>query len=132
MTFYKKCLGGKLSFQTVSELPQSESLPSYMQRSILTALLQTKHFQLAGTDLNNESVYLPDNSSGTDLNNESVYLPDNSFSLLLQCDSESDIKRLYRQLSAGGVKTQLLQKNFYGVVIGSVKDKFGINWVLQC
>ncbi|HNU48017.1 MAG TPA: VOC family protein [Bacteroidia bacterium] len=116
MTFYKKCLGGKLSFQTVSELPQSESLPSFMQRSILTALLQTKHFQLAGTDLNNES----------------VYLPDNSFSLLLQCDSESDLKRLYKQLSAGGVKTQLLQKNFYGVVIGSVKDRFGINWVLQC
>lgn len=115
MTFYKKCLGGRLSFQTVSELPQSESLPTYIKRSILTALLQTEYFQLAGTDLSNEA----------------VYLPGNSFSLLLQCRSKPELKRLYKQLSAGGVKTQLLQKNFYGLIIGSFKDKFGINWVLQ-
>lgn len=115
MTFYKKCLGGRLSFQMVSELPQSESLPTYIKRNLLTALLQTEYFQLAGTDLGNEA----------------VYSPDKSFSLLLECRSKPELKRLYKQLSAGGVKTQLLQKNFYGVIIGSFKDKFGINWVLQ-
>lgn len=115
MTFYKKCFGGKLVYQTVSELPQSELLPFYLRKRILTALLYTKQFKLAGTDLMNEA----------------VYLHDNNFTLLLQCNSEHEIKQLYRRLSAGGEKTQLLEKNFYGVIIGSVKDRFGIKWVLQ-
>jgi PhnB protein len=35
MTFYQKCLGGELSFQTIGEPPLSEKLPKKMKDFIL-------------------------------------------------------------------------------------------------
>ncbi len=39
MTFYKKCLGGELTMQTVKESPMADQWPAEVQQNILHATL---------------------------------------------------------------------------------------------
>ncbi|MEO5944596.1 MAG: VOC family protein, partial [Ferruginibacter sp.] len=48
MQFYKKCLGGELSFETVGEWDLSEKMPAQMKKCIVQATLYSKGFTLMG------------------------------------------------------------------------------------
>jgi len=43
MNFYKKCLGGELTFQTIGDSPLSEKMNSKMQNAILTQYRISTH-----------------------------------------------------------------------------------------
>lgn len=115
MTFYQKRLGGELNFQTVGESPMSDRMPARMKKCILTATLQNHRLVLTGTDLITEH----------------GLIKGNNIALLLQCKDLPEIKRLYKELSARGMQIQPPQKNFWGMFVGTLRDKFGVNWVLQ-
>lgn len=115
MTFYKACLGGALSFQTVGESPLSAQMPERMKNCMLHATLTKDALVLMGTDMVGEQ----------------GLIRGNSVSLALNCSSEAEIKRYYTRLSAGGIADHPLEESFWGALFGDLTDKFGNHWVLN-
>lgn len=52
-------------------------------------------------------------------------------SLLIECESEEEIDRLYKALLEGGSTVMELQDTFWGAKYGKVKDQFGFTWDLN-
>jgi PhnB protein len=114
MTFYKKCLGGELTLQTVKESPMAKQWPARVQQHILHASL-----------IKGELVLL-----GSDMGGLEGLVKGNTISLALACSSEEEIETFFNNLSAGGKITHDLHRFFDGT-IGALTDKFGMNWVLK-
>lgn len=116
MTFYQKCLGGKLSFQTIGETTLSETMPARMKKTILHASLMKEQFILMGTDIVDEK----------------GLFKGNAVSLFINCATEKEIVLLYKRLSKGGEQTCPLKKTFWNALFGGLTDKYGNHWLLTC
>jgi PhnB protein len=60
---------------------------------------------------------------------------DGSFSgisLSLDPEAIAEAEWLYNALSEGGVATMPLQKQFWGATFGTLTDKFGVSWMINC
>ncbi|GJM32407.1 MAG: VOC family protein [Saprospiraceae bacterium] len=115
MTFYNDCLGGTLTLQTIGESPISEKIPGTMKNAILQATLKKGALVLLATDMVN----------GRGLKKG------NSVSLLLECSSEEEIRRVYYKLSEGGKTVHRLEETFWGALFGGLTDKYGNQWLLN-
>ena len=115
MTYYKKCLGGTLTFQTLSESPLSARMPRKMKNCILHATLTNDGMVLMGSDMVGEE----------------GLIKGNSVALMLNCSSEEEIKSYYEKLSKEGSADHPLRENFWGVKFGDLTDKFGNRWLLS-
>lgn len=116
MTFYQKCLGGKLVFQTVGESPLSDKMPEKMKDCILHAVLISDSLLLMGSDM------VPENG----------LIKGNAVSLTLNCNSEKEAGVFYKKLSAGGAATHPLEDTFWGTLFGGLTDRYGNHWLLNC
>jgi len=114
MNFYKSCLGGDLTFQTVGESPLSDHMPPQMKESILHATLTRGAMVLMGSDM------VP----------QSGLVKGNAVSLSLQCTSEADIRDIYQQLSDGGHADHPIELSFWGALFGDLTDRYGNHWLL--
>eukprot|EP01037_Dinobryon_pediforme_P012254 gene12254-12341_t len=56
----------------------------------------------------------------------------NNSHISLEPDTRKDTERLFNALAAGGIVTMPLQDMFWGAYYGSLKDKFGVQWMLNC
>jgi PhnB protein len=115
MRFYQKCFGGKLSFQTIGESPQSDKLSARMKKCIVLATLTREGMLLLGSDLVSDA----------------GLIKGNAVTLMLQCKNEVELKAIYRRLSAGIATNQSIQKTFWGMWLSGVTDKFGNHWLLS-
>lgn len=115
MNFYRECLGGTLTFQTVGESPLSEKLPENMKNCILHAVLQRDTLQLMATDITSEN----------------GLMKGNSVSLMFNGGSESETMEVYEKLSRGGNPTHPLAAMFWGGLLGDLTDKYGNQWLLH-
>jgi PhnB protein len=115
MTFYQKCLGGELNFQTIGESPLADKLPPQMKEYILHSSLITEGFIIMGSDMTPEL----------------GLLKGNAVSLMLNCTSETQIRMAFDTLSNGGKIKHTLEETFWGALFGDFNDKFGNNWVLN-
>jgi PhnB protein len=115
MRFYRKCLGGELSFQTAGKSPLSARLPFQMKKKIVHAELRHRDFLLMGSDL---------------VADEGLH-GGNTISLALQCASEAATRSIYKNLSQGGTATQPLAFNAFGMLLGSVTDKYETRWIVS-
>jgi PhnB protein len=115
MTFYKQCLGGELSFQTIGESPLSDKMPLQMKESILHATL-----------INGSLVIM-----ASDMASEKGIIKGNSVSLMLNCSSEKEIRTYYKKLSSGGNADHPLEDTFWGAIFGDLTDKYGNHWLLN-
>jgi PhnB protein len=115
MTYYQACLGGDLEFQTIGESPMAERMPAEMKDFILHATLKHQALELMGSDMVGEQ----------------GLMKGNNVSLMLDCDSEKEIKAVYKYLSKGGEATHPLEITFWGALFGDLKDKFGNQWLLH-
>jgi PhnB protein len=116
MTFYQKCLGGVLRFQTVGDSPLSKEMSAKMKKSILQGTLRRGKMILVGTDLVSEM----------------GLIKGNSVSILLHCANEREAKSLYKRLSRGGNQAQPLEVNHFGMLMGGLTDRYGYQWIVQC
>ena len=114
MNFYKECFGGELYLMPVGESPVASQLPPHLHTSILHSTLTTKDFEIMGTDMMPET-----------LNNG------NAMHMCLILKSEEETRILFDKLSAGGTINQPLHAMFFGI-IGTLTDKFGKSWILEC
>ena len=46
-------------------------------------------------------------------------------------ESEEEAKRIFDELSAGGLVQMNIQKTFWGGLFGMVKDKYGMSWMIN-
>src|SRR5258706_121535 len=76
MTFYKQCLGGELTFQTIGESPMAAQMPAVMKDRILHATL-----------INDELTIM-----ASDMVDEKGLVRGNSISLMLDLSSENEIR----------------------------------------
>jgi|SRR6185436_883618 len=115
MTFYKECIGGELTFQTIGESPLSEKMPEKMKDCILHSTLIKKDLVLMASDMVGEK----------------GLVKGNAVALMLNCSSEKEIKNTYKKLSEGGEQTHQLENTFWGALFGDLTDKFGNHWLLH-
>jgi len=56
----------------------------------------------------------------------------NNVYINLEPDTRAESDRLFAGLSEGGTVEQPLQDQFWGAYFGSLTDKFGIHWMINC
>jgi PhnB protein len=56
----------------------------------------------------------------------------NNVYIMVQPDTREETKKFFNALKEGGVVEQELQDMFWGDYYGSVKDKFGVQWMFNC
>lgn len=115
MTFYKECLGGELTLQTIGDSPIAAKMPAQMKDRILHATLVNGTLTILASDMVGEKGLI----KGTNV------------SLMLNCTSEAEIKEYYQQLAEGGVATHPLEISFWGALFGDLTDKYGNQWLLH-
>jgi len=115
MTFYKKCLGGEISFQTVAETPMAKDMPKDKQDLVMHATLKGEGFELFASDMMRDKATVGDNVS-----------------LSLNFDTKQGIEAVFSKLSEGGEVFMPLEKVFWGDLFGVLTDKYGVEWMLNC
>jgi PhnB protein len=108
--FYKSCLGGEVTLQTVGQSPVAQFMPDKKN--------DVFHAQLKKGDL----VLL-----GSDMVGEEGLKKGNTMVLTLECESKEEAKELFEKLSAGGNVGHELSEQEWGT-IGDLQDKFGVDW----
>ena len=113
MTFYKDCLGGELTMQTVQGSPLESQMPLTAKKHILHASLVNHDLVLLGSDM-----------TGT-----AEVVKGNTISLSLHCGSADEIQLFFSRLSDGGQIVHPLHEFFAGTM-GTLTDKFEKDWLL--
>jgi len=114
MAFYKECLGGELSFQTIGESPLSEHMPPQMKDCILHATLTKNGMVLMGSDMVLQS----------------GLIKGNAVSMSLTCNSEEELRATYAHLANGGSADHPIEVSFWGALFVDLTDKYGNHWLL--
>lgn len=115
MIFYKSCLGGELTLQTIGDSPLSDKMPKKMKDCILYATLTKDSLVLMGTDMVS--------SKGL--------IKGNNVSLSLKCVSLEQIETWFEKLSEEGKVEHPLEHSFWGALFGDLTDKYGNHWLLS-
>jgi len=110
MSFYKECLGGELTMQTVAESPMAGQMPAEMGQHIMHSSLRSGGLTVMASDMNNN------------------FIPGNAVNLCIVCDSEEELNTYFNKLSEGGTVNHPVSKFFAGTM-GDLTDRFGINWM---
>ena len=55
----------------------------------------------------------------------------NNISISVNAESKEEADKLFNGLAAGGTVTMPLADAFWGAYFGMLKDKFGINWMVN-
>jgi PhnB protein len=113
MNFYKDCLGGELTITTVGESPMAAQMPPGMKDSILHSSLRIGDNMIMGSDMRRKQLTDGD-----------------TVSLCINCTSENEQNKFFKNLSAGGTINEPLGEMPGGAKIGVLIDKFGKHWML--
>jgi PhnB protein len=115
MNFYKDCLGGNLTLQTIGESPLADKMPAAIKDCILHALLVNGNIILMASDMVSEK----------------GLTKGNAVSMVINCSSEAEIQNFYEKLSAGGTKDHAPEQSFWGATFGDLTDRYGNHWLLN-
>lgn len=113
MSFYKECLGGELTIQTVGESPMASQMPE-AKDLIMHSALKKEGFTLMASDMIEPG----------------KIVKGNNISLSISGADEKEIKTYFSKLSLGGKVTHALKEEFFGLY-GDLVDKFGIKWMFE-
>lgn len=115
MNFYKEILNGEIIFIQRYKDGPVESSEEYKNKIL--------HASLSFDD---QVIYFSDMFEGQKVTNG------NRISLNLEFGDEEKQEAFYKKLSEEGDIRMPLQDTFWGAKYGSVVDKFGIHWGLNC
>lgn len=113
MTFYKECIGGELTFQTVGE-SGAPDMPAEIKDRIMHASLKNGGVVFYAADMMRDKAVVGDNVS-----------------LSLDCENEKEARSLFEKLSEGGEIFSPLKEEFWGSLFGMFTDKFGVEWMIN-
>lgn len=114
--FYEKCLNGKIvALMPNAGTPAEQNVPPEWRNKILHARLQIGEDVLMGSDAT------PDH-----------YEQPKGFSVTLDVDKPADADRMFKALSEKGNVTMPIQKTFWAERFGTLVDRFGTPWMINC
>lgn len=116
MTFYRGCLGGELTLQTVADTPIAAQCSAGMQDQVMHAAIENDGFVLMGTDMRRPGEALR---------------PGNDMAISLDLDDEEEARDCFSALSDGGEVIDPLAEKPWGALFGVVQDRFGKVWMLN-
>jgi PhnB protein len=119
LDFYKKCFGkADIWIQTVGEasIPEdlAKDMPKNSDNKIMHANFQAGDLVFTASDMMMDKAVVGDN-----------------ISLMVNCDSEKQLRGLFDKLAEGGEVFLPVEKAFWGAYFGMVTDKYGIEWNLN-
>ncbi|HMQ02099.1 MAG TPA: VOC family protein [Candidatus Doudnabacteria bacterium] len=123
--FYKSVFGGEFVEPGVSrygEAPPQDGMPPLPEED--KNLVMNVGLKILGDHL----------IMGSDVS-ESLgmkLVPGNHMYITLQPDSRADSDRLFAALAEGGTVEIPMQDMFWGDYYGSLTDRFGIGWMINC
>lgn len=123
--FYKGVFGGDFTppgFRRFCDMPPVEGMPP-LPESCKNGIMHVElpilgGFKLMGTDAPEEMGF-------------KVSFGNNMY-INLDLDSRAETDRLFSALSEGGVVEQAPEVMFWGAYFGSLTDRFGVRWMLNC
>jgi PhnB protein len=119
--FYEKVLGGKLTdFYRFGGMPSDGSfeLTPEQKNLVMHVALQLPDGQMImGSDM------LPGMGPAR--------VEGNNYSISTHPDSRDEADRIFNALAEAGTITMPIADQFWGDYFGSVKDRFGINWMVN-
>lgn len=114
MTFYKDCLGGELTLNTVERSPMEAAMPAAMKNLILHAALSTDVATVMGSDMSGPNGV----SAGANM------------TICVVCESRAEIETVFARMAEGGTIKQPLSQQPFGMY-GDLVDRFGHPWMFQ-
>ncbi len=114
MEFYQGVFGGELNLATFKEFNISQD-PAEADK-IMHALLEAPNGMVL---------------MGADTSNGLEYLPGNTISVSLSGDDEGELRGYFDKLKAGGTERMPLEKAPWGDSFGMLKDRFGVDWLIN-
>lgn len=117
--FYKSVFGGEFStLQFYKDIPGGDKMATEDKEKIMhIALPIGKNNMLMATDSLSSA-------------NQKLIVGDN-FHIAIHADNMEEATALFQALSEGGQITIPLDKTFWGDVLGMLKDKFDIQWIVN-
>jgi len=116
MEFYNSVLLGKLELMPFSEAPMD--IPEEAQDQIM-------HSNIMFGD--GAAIMASDTMPGSP-----VTVVGNNFSISIQSTNMDEAKRIFTALSEGGTIIMPFEDTFWESRFGSCKDRFGIQWMVNC
>ena len=114
MEFYQTVFGGKLTMSTFKEFHASQD-PLEDDKIMHSVLEADNGIYFMASDTPNRMEY----REGTDM------------SMSLSGEDEAELRGYFEKLAAGGTITMPLEKAPWGDAFGMVKDKFGVDWMVN-
>lgn len=111
--------GGIMRFGDIPASPDMPAMPESVKSLVMHCMMPIMdgHY-LMGSDAPVEMGF-------------QVHKGNNSY-IMLQPDTREETKQLFDALAVGGIVEQELQDMFWGDYYGSLKDKFGVQWMFNC
>lgn len=116
MEFYQSVFGGTLTRSTFAEFQVSQD-PAEQDKTMHAMLETDGGLVLMGADTPNSMEYTPGTNYAVSLSGDSA--------------DETELRRFWDGLSAGGTVTMPLNKAPWGDSFGMCLDKFGVSWMVN-
>jgi PhnB protein len=114
MEFYHGVFGGRLDMTTFKEFQASQD-PAEDDK-IMHAMLEAPNGMVL---------------MGADTPMAMEYTPGNTISVSLSGDDEAELRGYYDKLKEGGTEVMPMEKAPWGDSFGMVKDRYGIDWLVN-
>lgn len=115
MEFYRQALGGELQVMRFGDGEGKFEIAPGTADRVLHAHLANGAFVLMASDT------MPG----------MPFTVGNSVWLMLPCDDDGEVERLFGALSAGGREIMAPHDSFWGARFAMLTDRFGMNWMLS-
>lgn len=119
LQFYSQCLGGAITaLHRYAGSPLEEQLPQEWRNKVMHATLEVPggHRFMASDRMPGQP-----------------FAGHAGFSMSVNCPSDNDHgARLFQRLSEGGLVTLPFATTFWGAHFGTLVDRFGVSWMLNC
>lgn len=125
LELYAKALNGKINeIHLYNENPEiCKSMPEEWHTKVMHGNVVADKITIMVSDV----LIAPDSPCG----NSPVEYHTSPISLSLNCNSVSELEKVFTILSAGGKITMPLQETFWNARFGMLEDKFGIKWMFN-
>lgn len=121
--FYKSVFGGEFSMmQRFNEIPASPDMPPIPEE-------EGKRIMHVALPIGNGGMLM---ASDTMPSMGHTLTEGNNFYVSLHPDNKEEADRLFKGLSEGGTVKMPMTDMFWGAYYGDFKDKFGIQWMINC
>jgi PhnB protein len=115
--FYEKCLGGKIEMMmTHAQSPMADQVPANWRDKVMHVRMRVGGDKvLMGSDAPPEHYEKPQ-----------------GFSVSFSVAKPEEAEHVFKALSEGGTVRMPLQQTFWAVRFGTLVDKFGVPWMVNC